>query len=213
MDHHLAFLHTAKVHVETFSKLVAEISPNISVRHDVNEGLLEQARKTGITPEMETRICKAMQEAASTGASVVVCTCSTIGGIAERSGQGFTPMRIDRAMADEAVNLGQRILIVAALESTLGSTRDLVEDSARKLGKNPDIQVLHIQDAWKYFEAGDSPAYLQTIAQALRENWQAYEVIVLAQASMAKVIALCEEIEIPILSSPELGVNAALSIL
>jgi hypothetical protein len=35
------------------------------------------------------------------------------------------------------------------------------------------------------------------------------DVIVLAQASMAGAVALCEQVAVPILSSPRLGVEAA----
>lgn len=224
MKHDIAFLHTAKVHVETFGNLVKEIEPNLSVRHVVNEALLEDARKTGITPELKKRIHTAMHNATSTGAKVVVCTCSTIGGIAEASSQHmllrtreneepttFTSMRIDRAMADEAVKTGKRILVVAALESTLSPTRILIEDSARMLAKTPEIRMLHIQGAWNYFEAGNNATYLQTIAQCLKENGKGYDAIVLAQASMAKTVELCDEVKIPILSSPKLGVQAAIA--
>ena len=144
MPYDIAFLHTAKVHVETFGNLVKELGPNFSVHHVVDESLLKDARKHGITPELEKRIHQAMQDATSTGAKVVVCTCSTIGGIAESSGetsgQGFISMRIDRAMADEAVNTGERILVVAALESTLASTKELLENSARRSVKHLIIQ-------------------------------------------------------------------------
>ncbi len=215
MSHQIAFLHTAKVHVETFGNLVKELEPTLSALHVVDESLLEDARKHGFTPELEKRIHQAMQDATSTGARVVVCTCSTIGGIAESSGetsgQGFISMRIDRAMADEAVNTGKHILVVAALESTLASTRELLEDSARKLDKTPDIKMLYINEAWKHFEAGDTNAYLKTIAQSLKAYWKNHDVIVLAQASMAKAAEFCDGVGVPILSSPRLGVKAILA--
>jgi hypothetical protein len=46
--HDLAFVHTANVHVENFSKLCTAIRPDVSVRHVVLEELLESARKQGI---------------------------------------------------------------------------------------------------------------------------------------------------------------------
>jgi hypothetical protein len=69
----------------------------------------------------------AMTAAASNGASMFVCTCSTIGGVAERTSTNgqFVAVRIDRAMADKAVNSGPKILVVASLESTLGPTTDV----------------------------------------------------------------------------------------
>jgi hypothetical protein len=73
------------VHVQTFERLVHGIAPELEVRHLVMEELLSDARIVGIdNAELVRRVQQAMREAASDGATVVVCTCSTIGGIAEK---------------------------------------------------------------------------------------------------------------------------------
>lgn len=215
MNYDIAFLHTGDVHVNTFGKLMAEIAPDANVHHVVDESLLDDARELGLTENVTQRINNAMRDAASSGAKIVVCTCSTIGGVAEgqNDNANFTAMRIDRAMADEAVQAGQRILVAAAVESTLDPTRELIESSAQKLGKTPTIEVLHIQGAWQHFEAGDSERYVQTIADQIAQSWQGYDTIVLAQASMAKAADLCDSVEIPVLSSPQIGVQAAVAAL
>jgi hypothetical protein len=58
----------------------------------------------------------------------VVCTCSTIGDIAER----FSPsvMRVDRHMAISAI-IFSRIHVLASLKSTIQPTKQLVEECAR----------------------------------------------------------------------------------
>jgi hypothetical protein len=91
----------------------------------VDEALLADARRLAVEhPDVVVRVSESVNEAAASGSSVVLCTCSTIGGIAERvETQGrFLAMRIDRPMADEAVRLGPSVLIVAALDSTLAPT-------------------------------------------------------------------------------------------
>ena len=125
MRQHVAFLHTSPAHVETFDRLVKAADPAVQVEHVVAEDLLADAQRVGANdPALVERIHAAMAGAASNGAAIVVCTCSTIGGPPERAstGTGFTTARIDRAMANRAVELGPRILIVAALESTLVPT-------------------------------------------------------------------------------------------
>lgn len=215
VSHNIAFVHTGEVHVETFGKLMAEIAPNVNVYHVVDESLLDEARELGLTADVAQRINNAMRNAASTSARIVVCTCSTIGGIAEEQNGDvdFTAMRIDRAMADEAVTRGPRILVAAAVESTLDPTRELIESSAQKLDASPEIEMLHIQDAWQHFEAGDQAQYVQVIADQLAQSWRGYDIAVLAQASMAEAVDLCEGVEIPVLSSPRIGVQAAVSAL
>ena len=220
MPHDLAFLHTAQVHVETFSRLLYQCAPDLSAHHLVEESLLDDARAAGgITPSLAKRIQETVQDATTSGAKVVVCTCSTIGGIAEEVGQGrgFISMRIDRAMADVAVRGGKpskrtkRILIAAALPSTLLPTRKLLEDSARKIGAMIAISDLLIEAAWAYFEAGNVDQYQECIATTLMANWKSVDVVVLAQASMAYAVERCSGIPIPIVSSPQLGVQAAVA--
>ena len=215
MKHDIAFLHTARSHVASFERLASSLKADLRIKHWVDEDLLAQALNDGLSPELEIRIKLAMTNAAASGAKVVVCTCSSIASVAEslQDTTGFVSMRIDRAMANEAVRLGQRILLVAALESSLTPSKELIEDSARTLAKSPDLTLLHIEEAWGFFERGEDNAYLECIAQRLERIWQAYDVIVLAQASMAKAADICKTVKIPILSSPELGVRAAIAAL
>lgn len=149
--------------------------------------------------------------AAQNSAGVVVCTCSTIGGIAEAmdSGNQFVPMRVDRAMADGAVQSGTSILIVAALESTLAPTRALIEDSAHRQARHVRVSLAPIAEAWRHFEDGDIQAYIAAIASGVKKSLNGHHVVVLAQASMAPAADLLANIGVPVLSSPRLGVQAA----
>jgi hypothetical protein len=62
-------------------------------------------------------------------------------------------------------------------------------------------------DAWPLFEAGDQAGYLARIAGHARTLDA--DVIVLAQASMASATELLDDLRIPVLSSPRLGVLRA----
>jgi hypothetical protein len=218
----LAFVHTAPVNVATFDQLIAEIEPTIPVKHYLDESLLRDARAHGLTPELVARIQRAMHAALDDDTAVVVCTCSTIGGSAEQTvlanGQGV--IRVDRAMAEQAVAMGSRIVVAAALESTLAPTTDLILEVAAQQGRTVSIQSLLCAGAWAHFEAGDAAGYLAEIASALHQSVLAGDgfqgdgfqgdVIVLAQASMLGAAALCADLPVPILSSPRLGLEAAL---
>ena len=210
----LAFLHTSPVHIATFDRLLAEIAPGVAARHLVDESLLAEARGAGaITPALEQRIADALREASAPDGAVVLCTCSTIGGSAEAAGArgGLAVLRVDRPMAERAVTLGRRILVAAALSSTLAPTRELILEAARAAGKPIELTELLCEPAWALFERGDLAGYAQAIAEALRAAAGHADVIVLAQASMAAAAPLCAELGIPILSSPRLGLEAALA--
>ncbi len=115
-------------------------------------------------------------------------------------------------MAEHALTLGRRITIIAALASTLEPTRQLFQSVAEQHGATITINAVLCRAAWDHFERGDLAAYHATIATCLRQSaaTEASDVIVLAQASMAGAALLCTDIAIPILSSPRLGVAAAL---
>ncbi|MFZ6758033.1 hypothetical protein ACO0K9_12560 [Undibacterium sp. Ji50W] len=144
---------------------------------------------------------------------------SGIGAVAERMAghTGFQTARIDRAMADSAVTLGPRILLVAALETSLLPSTELLMESAHVLGKPVSISNLLVSDAWAHFLQGDSDAYLHAISKAVRtkmlEQAAAVDVIVLAQASMAAAALALSDIDKPVLSSPRLGVARAIGFL
>ena len=93
-------------------------------------------------------------------ARVVVCTCSTIGDVAERAATKVPTLRVDRPMARRAVALGARIGVVAALESTLVPTKRLVEEEAAAAGEQPAIELVVVDGAWTDFEADDMVGYL-----------------------------------------------------
>jgi len=212
MANTLTFLHTSPVHIATFDQLLAEIDPSIPVKHVVDESLLHDARANGITAELSYRINQTLVDAIADDAAVVVCTCSTIGGCAEQASHGTDRpiIRVDRAMAEQAVAIGERIVVVAALASTLTPTRQLIEEVAEHAGKAIAISEVLCEAAWPYFERGDHSGYLTTVAACVRQAASTGDVVVLAQASMAGAAALCADLPIPILSSPRLGVEAAI---
>ena len=212
MRHHLAFLHTLASNVDVFQTLVSARRPDLAVRHEVMANALAEARTDGVTARLTERVKQTMVDLASTGASVVVCTCSTIGGAAEATETGgrFVAMRVDRPMADRVVTLGSRVLVLAALASTFGPTRTLLEDSARRAGRAIQLEERLVEDAWEHFERGDRERYYDIIAGALTDDLSGFDAVVLAQASMAPAADRCSDVRVPILSSPRMGVDAAL---
>jgi len=213
MPKKIAFLHTSPVHIETFERLAKAADPDVQTSHVVAEDLLADAQAVGIHDGgLVERVHQAMTDAASGGAVVVACTCSTIGGLAERASTNgrFQAMRIDRAMADRAVRCGPRILIVATAESTLQPTLALIHESAAALGTKVSIQHLVGADAWAHFMRGDLEAYIDAIVALIRSAPIEADVIVLAQASMAPAAQRLGDLGIEVLSSPTLGVESIL---
>lgn len=207
----LTLFHTAATNEPLFAALLQELAPDIPVRHIVDETILPAARIAGLTDAIQQRVQHTILDALNAGSEVVLCTCSTIGGCAEAT-QAFTDkpvQRVDRAMAEQAVRLGSRIIVAAALATTLEPTRELLLDVATKAGKEIELIEVFCATAWPKFAAGDRDGYFADIAAELRQVAAQGDVIVLAQASMAGAAAVCADLPIPVLSSPRLGIEAA----
>jgi Asp/Glu/hydantoin racemase len=200
----IGFLHTADVHVETFRALTAERGQQDL--HLVDATLLADARAHGVDADLEVRVAGRLRELAARGPDVIVCTCSTLGGIAERTPLTVPVLRLDRPMARAAVAIGGRIAVVASTESTLTPTRELLLECA----PDADVILAPCLDAWALFEAGDQDGYRRAVAAHVRTLDA--DVIVLAQASLARATALLGDLAIPVLSSPISAVDAAIQL-
>ena len=97
-------------------------------------------REGAIGDEVRIATRAAVSALSGAGAKVIVCTCSTLGGIAEQSPPaGVLVLRIDRAMAERAVASGRRILVAAALASTLSPTVELLRQIAHESGRTLEL--------------------------------------------------------------------------
>ncbi|MGA2454401.1 MAG: hypothetical protein ABSG93_12865 [Solirubrobacteraceae bacterium] len=207
----IGFLHTAESHVETFGALVEDVDATRGHVHAVRPDLLDQARLHGTDDQsLSDQLSAAISDLTDREASVVICTCSTLGGVAERcaAGGGVNVLRVDRPMAEIAVRSGSQIGVVAALESTLAPTRALLEEVASQAGREIALVDAPCFGVWSLFERGDIAGYFRGVAEAADRLDPTIEVVVLAQASMAPAAPLIQSGRM-VLSSPRSAVQAA----
>ena len=213
MKYDISFIHTGQAHIKKFSAIVDELNSQLNINHVVDESLLIHAQEFGADAWLATNL-KVHLEALSLTSKVIVVTCSSIGAMAEDIGQlnGCKVQRIDQAMADHAVKHGKKILVMAALESTLAPTRELLAKSMKQQGVETSFSFCLVENAWEDFLSGHMNNYYTKIASAISENEKQYDLIVLAQASMSEVEKHIK-VSIPVISSPRLGVKRALQAL
>jgi hypothetical protein len=210
----LTLVHTVPALADTFDQLLAELAPEIPVRHVMCGELLRDALAAGeLTAEIRRRTAEAIKVEARKGPGVVLCTCSTVGPGADdaRSSAEIPVLRIDRPMAEEAVGLGKRIVVCATVDTTIRPTLDLLDETARRLGREVELVPVIFEAARAKLVAGDFQGYARIIAEGLHGAAADADVIVLAQASMAPALDLCGDIEVPILTSPRSGLEAAVA--
>jgi Asp/Glu/hydantoin racemase len=122
--------------------------------------------------------------------------------------RGWPVLRVDEAMADEAVRLGRRIGVVATLATTLRPTADVVRRRAEAAGREIALESVLVDGAFAALKSGDLETHDRLVRGALEALVDRVDVIVLAQASMARVGASLPAVvteRAPILSSPRLA--------
>jgi hypothetical protein len=208
----LTLFHTTASNETLFRGLLAEMGPEIPARHVLAADLLDRATAEGrVTAEIATDVKDRMQAALDDGARMLLCTCSTLGTCADEMNDPRV-LRIDRAMARQATAQGGRVLVAACVASTLEPTVKLLRESAPPAPMEPpQIETLLMADLWPHFQAGDLTLYWQGIAGRLREQASGFDCIVLAQASMAGAADLLSDSPVPVLSSPRIGMEAAIT--
>ncbi len=195
----------------TFDQLAAELLPGVAVEHVVDEALLQETmRAGGLTDDVRARFADDARRALATAPDAVVLTCSSVGPAAD----GLDVHRIDQAMAERAVELGARVGVAATVPTTLGPTSELIERAARAAGRPAEVRTHLVEGAFDALRGGRPEDHDRLIVAALRELAAWADVVVLAQASMARALAGASQVAgVPVLTSPRLGVERLRSLL
>jgi Asp/Glu/hydantoin racemase len=219
MGKRIAFVHTVASLPPVFKSLMAELAPDLDVYHMVDESLLQNTIRSGeLSKATIRRLVQYLALAEEAGADVVMVTCSSIGPAADIGRQmvDIPVLRVDEAMAEKALAGGHRIGVAATLSTTLQPTAALIERKAseiqRKAGESGNnVQVVSklCAGAFEALMAGDSARHDALVAEGLRELIPNVDVIVLAQASMARIVDNLPDADkvVPIYSSPRLAVE------
>jgi Asp/Glu/hydantoin racemase len=211
----VVLIHTVEGNVKVFGDLVQEIAPDLPAEHVVDESLLGDTIAAGVlTDDVRRRFRERAEAARRDGAEVIMLTCSSVGPSADGLGDelGVAVIRVDEAMAERAVELGPRVGVAATLPTTLGPTADLIQRAAAGLGRQVEVTTRLAEGAFDALRAGDGGRHDALVTAALRKLAGSVDVIVLAQASMARAVGGAESLDVggrsvPILTSPRLGVE------
>jgi Asp/Glu/hydantoin racemase len=205
----LGLIHTVSNLRNVFGPLAEELLPNATVKHVVDESLLKDAiARGGLTPEVEARLAGHVAELARSGVDAIMVTCSSMGqGVDRLAGKIDLPvLRVDAAMVDEALRIGKRIGVLATLRTTMTPTVELVRAHGDGSVK---IEAHVCEGAFEALKAGDVERHDQLVRSGLRRIEPLVDVVILAQASMARVLAgPGMTSRVPIVSSPRLAIEA-----
>jgi Asp/Glu/hydantoin racemase len=218
MSHCLVLVHTVPPLLEVFNRLTAELLPGVKVFHILDEPMLERVKRRGrLADEDGVRLAQHISGAAAIGADAVLVTCSTISPVVDmiRSSIPIPVVKIDDAMIREAVSLGSRVGVIATAATTLEPTRSLLEAEAARQDTTVSTELVLVEGAIAALFAGDGETHDRLVSRAALEVAARSDVVVLAQASMARALAVMPEAQrpTPILSSPHLALRQIAALL
>ncbi len=209
----MTMIHTIATLVPQFTGLVEARMPGWAPTSIVDESLLRRTIAEGRLTTMTMRRCLThVWSAVDGGAEAIVVTCSSLGPAVEAA-RPFCPVplfRIDEGMAVAAVGAGRRIGVLATLHTTLEPTTELIRNTAARAGLDGRQVIPRVSEgAFQKLLAGDTPGHDAMVGDSILALSREVDVIVLAQASMARALATVEGAlgGCPVLTSPELGIN------
>jgi Asp/Glu/hydantoin racemase len=214
----LGLVHTSATLVPVFQQLCSAKLPGVELFNIADDSLIKDVIKRGkLTPHTARRVVEHVVSAEAAGADYILVTCSSIGRAVETAAGlvGVPVLRVDQPMADKAVQTGTRIGVVATLPTTMEPTADLIERRAAKAGKKIALVSRLCDGAFEALMGGNAAKHDAMVAEVLKTLSKEVDVIVLAQASMARVVDSLSAADrrVPIISSPSLAVDYLATVL
>ncbi len=208
----IALIHTVESVATTFAaKIKSAVSEELLIHNIWDDFLSTDANARGeFSIDNKNRLFHDFKSCELTGADLIVTTCSTLTPhVVQIRPLIKTPIiAIDDAMAIKAATYADKMLILATAQSTIEPTKNKIAYEAKVIGKtkfNPDTFVC--SDAFVALKQMDMKTHDKLLLEKAKE-FQGYDCIVLAQASMAHLTSQIAEIcGCTVLNSPELCIE------
>ena len=211
-------IHTMPHLIETFNLLGAEILPGVQFLHVLDEVMLKRVRKNGGADTREIEWLKfQVENAEEIQASAVLVTCTILSACVDeiRPAVNIPMIKIDEVLVERAVEIGEKIGVIVTNPDTLEPSTQLVLEHAAAVGKQMRVEPRVVDVAFDAVRNGDMQTHDRLVRQAINDLAPNVDVIILAQASMARVLDVEGGLDcpVPILSSPYLALEQLKSVL
>ncbi len=209
-------VHTGPATVQPIKQQFEAILPDVRVINLMDDSLLNDVIAAGhLTDAVSGRILSYMRMGQEMGACAVLNACSSVGeaATAARASISIPIVKIDEIMAERAVAQGPRIGVVATVRTTLEPTVRLILAKAAARQQTVEMVEAVADGAFQALLDGDAERHDRIVRQTIESLAGRADVIVLAQASMARLIPALVGLDVPVLSSPQSGVEALRAVL
>jgi Asp/Glu/hydantoin racemase len=194
----LALIHTVDwFHmsvVDPFAKPWLKNIPGVEIINICDDSLLKDSLAAGkATPDVLGRIVHYAECAVNAGADVIMVTCTTVNEAARiaRDIVNVPVFNIDEPMAKQAVELGDKIGIVATLRTSAPATKRLLKEAAREKGQTVSIETAINGDAFDALMKGDRRTHDELVCREIDKMARKVDVIALGQISLSQLKYEC----------------------
>ncbi len=188
---------------------------DISLVNYIDTGLMDLVNQEGkIADKSISRLLSLIEKAVNACADAVLLTCTVFSPYVDHLNSLFSLpiVSADGAMIEEAVRMGERIVIICTFPATKESSSTLFHAKEAKLGIKRMMDIILLEEAFRALQRGDRDAHDRLILDNINKLASSYDVIVLAQMSMAHVADLAKDCTTPILTSPKSAIDALLKV-
>jgi Asp/Glu/hydantoin racemase len=197
--------------VNPMMRLLSQKTNSFVVLNYLDEGLQNLVSvEGGLTDKSIPRMITLIGKAVNDGAEIILLTCTVFSPFVERFNTLFSIpiISVDGAMLDEAVRMNKSTAILCTFPATVHTSLQIFKESAKRHGTNPNVEVFLLEDAMKAIKSGNKTDHDRIIAEKADELSDLYDLIVLAQISMAEAKLCIKNHTKPVLTSPESAMKA-----
>ncbi|MBT3811123.1 MAG: arylsulfatase [Rhodospirillaceae bacterium] len=183
--------------------------PEARISNILEDGLFEWVRETGgVVPGMYGAFHTLADYAVGRGADGILYSCSAFRECIDACIESFDiPMlKPNDAMIEAALEIGDRIAVLATVGPTITSIFAEIEEMALAAGRDVSLVPYMVDGAFDAMAAGDGDTHDRLVAETAKTITDA-DVIVLAQFTLARAVpAVAAVTDIPVLNSPAAAV-------
>lgn len=164
--------------------------PDVEIRNYLDSYLLEKVKKEGgINDGSMRRMFDMLSMACGDGADAVLLTCTIFSPYAEYFSSLLSKPVVcpDKAMLQEVAAQPGKTAILCTFTGTVDTTRSLYYSCRRSLGREENVDMIVLPEAYASAAKGDFATHDAVIKAKTEELDSKYGQIVLAQISMAHV--------------------------
>lgn len=206
----LGIIHASHITIDAMKPYIAEYLPEVSIMHLCDDTIQRDniAAGAGVIPRRNySKFVEYAHNLEEAGADMILLACSTFNFAAElaRPMIDIPIAQIDRPMMEKAVQTGKRIGLLATLETTVPSSKRLLQIVAEEAGKEIFGKTVLCSEAFEAYSRGDIETHNHMLMNAVTALSEESDCIVMAQLSMSALAPFLKENRVPVYNSGETG--------